>query len=163
MTAELREQFSETLKEAMRKKDSPAVSTLRLIIASVKDRDIAARVRGNGKEHIEKDEILALLQTMIRQRQESIEAYEKNNRTAQAEQERLEISVIERFLPQQMGEQQIKDAIDNIVREKKVSGLKGMSCVMSELRKRHPGEVDFALAGKISKETLLAVSNELAG
>ncbi len=159
MTAELREQFSETLKKAMREKNTPAVSTLRLILASIKDRDIAARARGDGEEQITKDEILALLQTMIRQRQESIVAYESNKRAAQAEQERLEIIVIERFLPKQMNEKQIKEAIEHIVREKKVSGLKGMSCVMSELRKRHPGEVDFALAGKISKATLLASAN----
>ena len=159
MTTELREQFSETLKNAMREKDAPAVSTLRLILASVKDRDIAARSRGDGKEQIAKDEILALLQTMIRQRQESIVAYEKNDRAAQAQQERLEIGVIERFLPKQMSEQEITDAVAAIMREKQVSGLKGMSCVMSELRKRHPGAVDFALAGKISKATLLAAAN----
>lgn len=159
MVGELRENFYEALKDAMRCKDAPAVSTLRLIIASVKDRDIAMRARGNGEEQIAHNEIMTLLQTMIRQRQESIAAYKLAGRSAQAEQEQLEIAVIEKFLPKQMNEKEIKIAVGKIAQEKKLDGLKGMSCVMSELRKRYPGEIDSALAGKISKEVLLALTS----
>ena len=154
MTQNLREQFTEALKVALRSHEAQAVSTLRLILASLKDRDIALRSQGKGENSLAEHEILAVLQTMIRQRQESIAAYEKAERPAHAKQEQGEIEVIRRFLPKPMSEQQIAQAIDEIVEAKNLSGLKGMSCVMSELRKRYPGAVDFAFAGKRAKERL---------
>ena len=155
MTQDLRAQFTEALKTALRSKEAVAVATLRLIIASLKDRDIALRSQGKGESSLAENEILAVLQTMIRQRYESIAAYEKAERSAHAQQEQREIEVIRRFLPKPMSEAQIEQAIDAIIEAESLSDLKGMSCVMSELRKRHPGAVDFAFAGKCAKEKLL--------
>ncbi len=154
MTQDLREQFTQALKVALRSHEAHAVATLRLILAALKDRDIALRSQGKGEDSLAEHEILAVLQTMIRQRQESIAAYEKAGHPARAKQEQREIEVIRRFLPQPMTEPQIERAIAEIVEAKNLSGLKGMSCVMSELRKQHPGAVDFAYAGKRAKELL---------
>ena len=154
MAQNLREQFTEALKVALRSHEAHAVATLRLILAALTDRDIALRGQGKGEDSLGEPEILTLLQTMIRQRFESIKAYENAGRPAHARQEELEIEVIRRFLPKPMTEPQIEQAIEDIVKEKKLSGLKGMSCVMSELRKRYPGAVDFAFAGKRAKERL---------
>ena len=155
MTQELREQFTQALKVAMRDHEALAVATLRLILAALKDRDIALRSQGKGEDSLAEHEILAVLQTMIRQRQESIAAYEKAGRPAHAKQEQREIEVIRRFLPKPMTEPQIEQAIESILKAKNLSGLKGMSCVMSELRKQHPGAVDFAFAGKYAKQRLM--------
>ncbi len=154
MTQALREQFTHALKLALRNREVHAVSTLRLILAALKDRDIALRSQGKGEDSIPEAEILTVLQTMIRQRQESIAAYENAGRPTHAQQEQREIEVIRHFLPQPMTELQIEQAIVEIVKTKSLSGLKGMSCVMSELRKQHPGAVDFAFAGKRAKELL---------
>ena len=154
MTQSLREQFTEALKVALRNHEVQAVATLRLILAALKDRDIALRSQSKGEDHLAEHEILAVLQTMIRQRQESIAAYEKAGRPAHAKQEQGEIEVIRRFLPKPMSSSQIEQAIDEILETKNLSGLKGMSCVMSELRKRYPGAVDFGFAGKHAKERL---------
>jgi len=151
----MRTRLNEALKEAMRTKDQRAVSTVRLILAALKDRDIAARGRGN-MDGIADDEILQMLQTMIKQRRESIALYEQGGRLELAEQEREEIAVIERFLPQQLGEDETRDAIRGVMDEVGATGIKDMGRVMAELRARFAGRMDFGRASALAKEMLAA-------
>jgi len=109
-----RTRLNEALKEAMRAKKQRAVSTLRLILAALKDRDIAARGRG-VTDGIQEDEILSMLQTMIKQRREAIALYEQGGRLELAEQEREEITIIEDFLPKQMSEDEVRDAVRTVI------------------------------------------------
>ncbi|HZH28234.1 MAG TPA: GatB/YqeY domain-containing protein [Azospirillaceae bacterium] len=149
----LRTRLNEALKEAMRNKDQRAVGTVRLILAALKDRDIAARGRGNT-DGIPDEEILQMLQTMIKQRRESIGLYEQGGRLELAEQEQEEIKVIERFLPQQLGEAETKAAIDAVVKEIGAAGVKDMGRVMAELRTRYAGQMDFGKASGLVKAAL---------
>jgi len=149
----LRTRLNEALKEAMRNKDQRAVGTVRLILAALKDRDIAARGRGN-MDGIPDEEILQMLQTMIKQRRESIGLYEQGGRLELAEQEQEEIKVIERFLPQQLGEAETKAAIDAVVKEIGATGVKDMGRVMAELRARYAGRMDFGKASGLVKAAL---------
>src|SRR5688572_12971678 len=112
----LRPRLNEALKDAMRSKNQRAVSTVRLILAALKDRDIAARTRG-VTDGIDEDEIMAMLQTMIKQRREAIELYEQGGRLELAEQEREEIAIIEGFLPKQMSEEEIRGAIETVIKD----------------------------------------------
>jgi hypothetical protein len=149
----IRPKLNEALKAAMKAKDDVAVRTLRLILAALKDRDIAARTRGN-MDGIGDDEILGLLQTMIRQRRESITLYEQGGRVDLVEQEKAEIAVIERFLPQQMSEEEVKAAVDAVIAEIGASSIKDMGRTMAELRSRYAGQMDFAKAGALVKAAL---------
>ncbi|HEV7371034.1 GatB/YqeY domain-containing protein [Arenibaculum sp.] len=149
----LRTRLNEALKEAMRAKNQRAVSTLRLILAALKDRDIAARGRG-VTDGITEDEILAMLQTMIKQRREAIALYEQGGRLELAEQEREEIAVIEGFLPRQLDDDQVRDAVDGVIRELGASGLKDMGRTMAELRARYAGQMDFAKASGVVRAAL---------
>ena len=152
----LRDRIRAELKDAMRAKDARAISTLRLIIAALKDRDIAARGDAGDDAGISEDDILSMLQTMVRQRRDSIELYEKGGRLELAEREAQEIAIIERFLPEQLDEGAMRDAIGAIVDELDVSGLKDMGKVMGALRERYVGQMDFGKASAIVKETLAA-------
>lgn len=137
----------------MRAKDARAISTLRLIIAALKDRDIAAR--GDGDEGgIGDDEILQMLQTMVRQRRDSIELYEKGGRLELAEREAEEIAIIERFLPSQLDEAEIAEAVTTTIADIGAAGLKDMGKVMGALRGRYAGQMDFGKASAIVKERL---------
>ncbi len=149
----LRERLNEALKKAMLAKEKLATGTLRLILAALKDRDIAARGKGDSGG-IGEDEILAMLQTMIKQRRESIEMYEKAGRDKLANQEAGEIEIIEGFLPRQMDEAEIEAAVKSTIEEAGASGLKQMGKVMAALRESHAGQMDFAKAGKIAKVLL---------
>ena len=149
----LRHQLNEALKESQRARDSRAVSTLRLTLAAIRDRDIAARAKGNT-DGIAEDEILGLLQTMIRQRRESIALYEQGGRLDLVEAEQEEIGIIERFLPQQMDEAETKAAIDRVIEEIGAGSLKDMGRTMAELRHRFPGRMDFAKASGLVKQVL---------
>ena len=141
----MRTALNDALKSAMKEKDSLAVSTLRLIHAALKDRDIAARGKGNC-DGIGDDEILSLLQSMIKQRRESIEAYKKGHRMELAEREAGEIAVIERFLPQQMSEDEISEAVGGVLAELEATTLKDMGKVMGILKQRFAGQMDFSKA-----------------
>jgi uncharacterized protein YqeY len=152
----LRDRIRAELKEAMRAKDTRAISTLRLIVAALKDRDIAARGGAGDDSGISDDEILGMLQTMVRQRRDSIELYEKGGRLELAEREAEEIAIIERFLPEQLDEAAMREAIGATVAELGVSGLKDMGKVMGALRERYAGQMDFGKASAIVKETLAA-------
>ena len=149
----MRAALNNALKSAMKDKEALAVSTLRLIQAAVKDRDIAARTKGYT-DGISDDEILGLLQSMIRQRNESIEAFKKGGRMELVEQEAGEIAVIERFLPDQMSDDEVEKEVDAVIAEFDALTLKDMGKVMGALRERFPGSMDFSKASGFLKEKL---------
>ena len=149
----LRDQFSERLKTAMRARDSATVSAVRLIMAGLKDRDIAARSTGNT-QGIPEPEILRLLQGMIKQRRESIAMYRQGNRPELAQKEEDEIAVIESFLPRQMSEAEIAAAVKAAIAETGAAGIKDMGKVMALLRERHAGVIDMAKTGPLVKQLL---------
>ena len=149
----LRTSLNEALKEAMRAKESRAIATLRLILAALKDRDIAARSRG-VTDGIDDAELLSMLQTMVKQRKESIVLYEQGGRLELAQQEAEEIAVIERFMPKQLDEEEAKAAIAALVAEIGATGIKDMGRVMAELRSRYAGQMDFAKASGFVREKL---------
>ena len=149
----LRTRLSDALKAAMKEKDGRSVSTLRLILAALKDRDIAARSKGN-QEGVSDDEVLGLLQSMIKQRHESIDLYEKGGRMELAQGEAEEISVIERCLPEQMSEEEIATVITGVVDEVGAETLKDMGKVMTALKEQFAGQMDFGKASAIVKERL---------
>jgi uncharacterized protein YqeY len=149
----LREAFTERLKQAMRAKDARTVSAVRMIVAALKDRDIAARGTGNT-EGVPEPEILRLLQGMVKQRRESIALYRQGNRPELAEREEQEIAVIESFLPKQMSDDEIAAAAREAITETGAAGVKDMGKVMSALRDRHAGVIDMARAGAVVKQLL---------
>ena len=149
----LREAFTERLKQAMRAKDARTLSSVRMILAALKDRDIAARGTGNAAG-IPDAEILRLLQGMIKQRRESIALYRQGNRPELAEQEEQEIAVIESFLPKQMSDEETAAAVKEAIAETGAAGVKDIGKVMSVLRERHAGVIDMARAGAVVKRLL---------
>jgi hypothetical protein len=149
----LRQRLNDAMKEAMRAKDARTLSTCRLILAALKDRDIANRT-ADAREGIPDEDILKLLQSMIKQRRDSIEAYVKGNRPELAQQEQEEIAVIETFLPQQMSEAEIDAAVDAVIAEIKADSLKQMGAVMAVLRDRFAGSLDMGKAGARVKAKL---------
>jgi uncharacterized protein len=149
----LRDRLSEALKAAMKSKDTRAVSTLRLILTAIKDRDIAARGKGNS-DGISDPEILQVLQTMVRQREEAITLYEQGGRLELAQQEADEIAIIKGFLPVQLDEAAVAACIDEVVDELDAHTIKDMGRVMGVLKERFAGQMDFARAGAIVKTRL---------
>ena len=149
----LRNQLNDALKDAMRARDQRRVSTLRMVLAKLKDSDIAARGSGNT-EGIGEDEIKRMLQGMIKQRRDSIALYEQGGRPELAQQEQEEIAVIEGFLPQQLGDDQVRQAVQAIIGETGAQGPKDMGKVMTELRSRYSGQMDFGKASGLVKEML---------
>jgi uncharacterized protein YqeY len=150
----LREQLNNALKEAMRAKDSRAVATVRLILAALKDRDIAAREKG-VMDGVGEDEVLAMLQTMIKQRQESIRLYEQGGRCELAEQEQEEIDVIRRFMPTPIEGAELETAVQTTIKEIGASNLKDMGRTMAALKERYPGRMDFSKASGIVRASLV--------
>lgn len=148
----LRERFTADLKEAMKAGEKGKVSTIRLITSALKDKDIEAR--GLGKPETTADEILALLQKMVKQRQESIAIYDANGRPELAEGERAEVAVIETYLPKQMDEVAMKAAIAAAVTESGAASVKDMGKVIASLRANHAGQMDFAKASGLVKAAL---------
>jgi len=149
----LRQTLSDALKTATKAQDRRAMSTLRLILAALKDRDIAARGRGNA-DGIDETEILQMLQTMVKQRRESIEMYEKGDRPELAAKEAEEIEVIESYLPKQLDPAEVGQAVEAAIAEVEATGLKDMGGVMSLLRERYAGRMDFGRASGAVKERL---------
>ncbi|MCH8808564.1 MAG: GatB/YqeY domain-containing protein [Proteobacteria bacterium] len=148
-----RSQLSDALKDAMRAKEACAVSTLRLILAALKDRDIAARGKGNS-DGIGEGEILDLLQKMVRQRHEAIELYRKGARQDLVDRETAEIEVIQRFLPKQMDEAEVRSAVQEVIAELEAATIKDMGRVMGALKERYAGRMDFAKASALVKAQL---------
>jgi hypothetical protein len=149
----LRTRISDALKTAMKSKETHTVSTVRLIMAALKDRDIAARPKGNG-EGISDDEILSMLQSMIKQRRESVVMYEKGGRAELAQQEASEIDIIQTFLPEQMDDASLSAAVVEIVKQAGATSLKDMGKVMGLLKERYAGQMDFSKASAQVKNRL---------
>ena len=149
----LREKLNGALKDAMRAGDAPARDTVRLILAKLKEVDIASRTEAN-REGVGDDKILSMLQGMIKQRNESIQLYEKGNRTDLADKEKGEIAVIERFLPQQMGEAEVDAAVKDAIASSGAKSIKDMGGVMAALKAKYAGQMDFAKASAVVKKTL---------
>ena len=149
----LREKLTEAMKEAMRAKDQAALGTIRLILAKLKDADIAARTEAS-REGVADDRILSLMQGMIKQRNESIALYEKGNRADLADKEKAEIAVIERFLPQQMDEAAVEAAVREAIAAAGTTSVKDMGGVMAALKGKYAGQMDFAKASAAVKKAL---------
>ena len=149
----LRTRLRDTLKFSMKEKNERSVSTLRLILAALKDQDIAARGKGN-KEGLSDDQILSLLQSMIKQRRESIKLYEQGGRMELAQREAEEIGVIEEFLPEQMSHDEMAIVITRIIGEVEAESLKDMGKAMGALKEQYAGQMDFAKASAMVKERL---------
>ncbi|MFN3232800.1 MAG: GatB/YqeY domain-containing protein [Alphaproteobacteria bacterium] len=149
----LREELGEALKDAVRAKEKRKTSTLRLILAAIKDRDIAGRENGN-RDGVSDDDILQILQKMVKQRRESIKTYESAGRLELVDQEREEIEIIEAFLPRQMDQAEIEAAVNDAFAELDCQGLKDMGRLMALLRERHAGQMDFGKASGIAKDRL---------
>lgn len=150
----LRQTIDVALKGAMKARDQKLrLSTLRLIMAAIKDRDIAAR--GEDRcDGVTEDEILGILQKMVKQREDSASQYDAGGRPELAEQERAEIMVIREFLPRQLDSAETEQAVSEIIRELGASGLKDMGRIMSALKTRYAGSMDFGKAGAIVKKAL---------
>ena len=148
----MRDRFAHELKTAIKAKDQIRISTLRLIIAAIKDRDIAARTA--DRQGVSDDEILQILAKMIKQREESTTAYEEGGRLDLAEREQQEIAIIREFLPRQLGPEETRSACSEVVTEIGASGLKDMGRCMGVLKERYPGQMDFGRASGIVKKLL---------
>ena len=153
--ATLREDIASAMKEAMKAKDQAALGTLRLISAALKDRDIAARGNGN-QEGINDGEILAMLQTMIKQRHESAKMYRDGNRPELAESEEAEIAIIIGFLPAQLGAAEVAAAIEAAIESSGAASIKEMGQVMAHLKANHAGQMVFSAASQAVKSALMA-------
>ena len=151
----LRDRFNDQMKEAMKAKAAKRLSTLRMILAAVKDRDIAARSE-ESREGISDADILSLLAKMIKQREESASTYESGNRPELAAGEREEIEIIREFMPRQMSEEETRKAAQDAIDELGAGSLKDMGKVMGALKSRYSGQMDFAVAGAAVKELLSA-------
>ena len=149
----LRLELSGALKIGMKAKEGRTVATVRLILAALKDRDIAARGKGN-LDGIGEDEIRLMLQSMIKQRRESIALYEKGGRLELAEEEAEEIQIIQRFLPAPLSDDEMAAAISGVIAEAEAKSLKDMGRVMATLKERYAGRMDFAKASATVKEQL---------
>ncbi|PTM42081.1 GatB/YqeY domain-containing protein [Bosea sp. 124] len=148
----LRERFTADLKDAMKAGEKGKVSTIRMITSALKDKDIEAR--GLGKGETTPDELLALLQKMIKQRQESIAIYEANGRPELAAGEQAEIEVIAGYMPKQMSDDEVKAAITAAVAESGAASVKDMGKVIAILRANHAGQMDFGKASGLVKAAL---------
>lgn len=152
--SDLRKAFTDRMKESMKSKDEIGTATSRLIIAALKERDINAR--GQGREAIDDNEILSMLQGMVKQRQESIKIYTDAKRQDLADREMAEVRVIETFLPKQMDDNEAEAAVAGLIAELGVSSIKDMGKVMAELKTRFAGQMDMAKASGMIKSKLAA-------
>ena len=148
----LRDDINKALTEAMKAKNERAVSTLRMVNATLKNADIEAR--GTGKPPLGDAEVLPVLQKMIKQRQESVELYQKGNRADLVKQEQDEIAIISGYLPKQMSEAEMASAIDAAIKETGAAGMKDMGRVIGALRAKHAGQMDMAKASALVKGKL---------
>jgi len=151
----LREQINDSLKEAMKARDQKRVGTLRLVNAALKDKDIAARTE-TSRELLGDEEILSLLAKMIKQREDSIAAYEAGNRPELAAAEKDEIAIIREFMPKQMSTDEAKAAIAEVIADVGAASMKDMGKVMGALKERFAGQMDFGKASGQVKDALSA-------
>lgn len=149
----LRDELNQAMKDAMRAKDKPKLSTIRLILAAIKENDIAER--GTDTEGGDDDaKVISILSKMVKQRRDSIKAYEEAGRCELAEQEKSEIRVIEEFLPKQMSDDEVKAAAEAVVAELGAEGLKDIGRCMAALKEKYAGQMDFAKASGTIKGLL---------
>jgi uncharacterized protein YqeY len=149
----LRERLSEDLKTAMKARDQRATSAVRMILAALKDRDIAARDKGN-MAGIADAEIVEMMQKLVRQRRESIEMFEKGGRPELAQQESEEIAVIELFLPKGLSADETAEAVAAVMAEVGAASVKDMGRVMARLKELYAGRMDFSRVGALVKQKL---------
>ena len=149
----MRDILDKSLKDAMRARDTQKISTIRLINAAIKDRDIAIRSEDN-LEGVSDEEILSILSKMIKQRKESAKQYEEGGRLELAQQEFEEIEIIENFLPRQLELNEIEQIVKKIILEINANSLRDMGKVMSLLKENYSGKMDFGKAGVVAKELL---------
>lgn len=152
---ELRERISADTKEAMKARQAARLSTLRLITAAIKDREIAARTESGDETGLSEGDLIALLSRMVKQRQESAKAYEEGGRLELAERELDEIRVIQAYLPRQLDEGETRAAIDKAIADLGAGSIRDMGRVMAELRSRHAGQMDFGAVGPSVKDRLM--------
>ena len=150
----LRGRIKAELKEAMKARERRKTATLRLISAALKDRDIAARTKG-VQDGIDETQIMGMLQTMVKQREESIDHYEQGGRLELAEQEREEIAIINDFLPPRLDEAAMAAAVGSVIDELGAASIKDMGRTMAELRQRYAGQMDFGKASALVKSRLV--------
>ncbi|MBQ2810958.1 MAG: GatB/YqeY domain-containing protein [Alphaproteobacteria bacterium] len=148
----LRDDLQNALKEAMKEKNMPVVGAVRMIIAGLKEKDVEAR--GKGKEKADDAELLAMMQTMIKQRTESAKIYLEGNRPELAEKEQAEIVVIERFLPKQLSDDEVKTVIEETIKSVGATSIKDMGKVMASLKANYAGQLDFGKASGVIKSLL---------
>ncbi|MGA1802516.1 GatB/YqeY domain-containing protein [Rhizobium sp. HT1-10] len=148
----IRETLANAQKDAMRAKDAARLSTVRLILSAIKDRDIANR--GTGKEAASDDEILQILAKMIKQRDESAKIYDEGKRPELAAKEREEIAVIQGYMPEQLSDDKAREIIAGVIAEIGAAGIKDMGKSMAVLKERYAGQMDFAKASGILKDLL---------
>ena len=151
----LRQKLNDAMKDALKAKDAKRLATLRLVLASLKDRDIAARTE-TSRDLLGDDEILSLLAKMIKQREESAAAFDAGKRPELAAGEREEIAIIRSFMPAQMDEAGVKAAADTVIAELGASSIKDMGKVMAAMKERYAGQMDFGRASALVKEKLSA-------
>jgi len=149
----MREIINNAVKDAMRSKDKLRLSTLRLVNAAIKDKDIALRTE-DRPEGVSSSEILQILGKMVKQRQESAKAYEEGGRLELAQQELSEIKIIEEYLPRQLSDEEVDKAINEAIRSVSASSIRDMGKVMGFLKERYNGQLDFGKAGAIIKKIL---------
>jgi uncharacterized protein YqeY len=149
----LRTELNDALKAALRAKDARTAATLRLILAALKDRDIAERSEGNS-DGISDDQIRQMLQKMVRQSREAAQTYAEAGRDDLAEKEEQEIKVLQRFLPRQLDQAETQAAVERTIDELGANSVKDMGSVMARLRESYAGQMDFAQASKVAKQKL---------
>lgn len=149
----LRERITTAMKAAMREKDAPRLSTLRLINAAIKDQDIAARGKGES-EGVGEPEVLAILGKMVKQRQESARAYEEGGRLELAEKEREEIVILEEFLPRRLTDEEVSKAISDAISSTGADSIRDMGKVMGALKSKYTGQMDFGSVGPKVRDML---------
>ena len=152
---DLKTKIQSATKDAMKAKDAPRLSTLRLISAAIKDREIAARTGEGESTGLSDSDLMAILAKMVKQRQESARAYEEGGRLELAEKENAEILVIEEFLPRKMSAEETRAALDEVVTSLGATSVRDMGRVMAELKARYTGQMDFGAVGQMVKEKLL--------
>jgi uncharacterized protein YqeY len=150
----LRDQINASLKEAMKTGDKARVSVLRMMNAAIKDKDINSRTVGHGSALTPDAGLVELFAKMVKQRQESVAAYEQGGRKDLADQEKAEIAVIQAFMPKQLGEDEVKSAIVDAIKATGATDIKDMGKVIGELKAKHAGQMDFAKVGPMVKAAL---------
>ena len=151
----LRERIQADIKEAMKAKEAARLSTLRLISAAIKDREIAARSERGEDSALTEDDVIALMSKMVKQRQESARAYEEGGRLELAEREEAEIGIIQGYLPRQLTEDEVAAAIEKVIKDLGASSIRDMGRVMADLRADYAGRMDFGAVGPLIKARLM--------